>query len=132
MLCVSLRCFGYFPRPLYLTVTCSEFASGVQDHGFFWEMAPLVSGTHLFDVVLEYRIFDFLGDDFRKCFLYLGFVGSTVNTSLRQSTVLFLHFSAMLGSIRSSFVLQLNAWFYSECKLRQSTELFRFSVQCLV
>ena len=39
MLCVSLRCIGYFLRPLYLTVTCSEFATGVHDYGFFWEMA---------------------------------------------------------------------------------------------
>ena len=39
MLCVSLRCFGYFQRSLYLTVTCSEFATGVRDYEFFWEMA---------------------------------------------------------------------------------------------
>ena len=39
MLCVSLRCIGYFLRPLYLTVTCSEFATGVHDYGLFWETA---------------------------------------------------------------------------------------------
>ena len=27
-----------FLRPLYLTVTCSEFARGVQDYGFFWKL----------------------------------------------------------------------------------------------
>ena len=28
----------YFYDPLFLTVTCSEFARGVQDYGFFWKM----------------------------------------------------------------------------------------------
>ena len=54
----------------------------------------LVSGTHLFDVVLEYRIMDFSGRRLPGMFPYSALVGSTVDTSLRQSTVL----SAMLGS----------------------------------
>ena len=42
MLCVSLRCFGYFLRPLHLTVTCSMS---------FWSTGFWI----------------FLEDDFRKC-----------------------------------------------------------------
>ena len=30
--------YAVFHDPVYLTVTCSEFARGVQDYGFFWEL----------------------------------------------------------------------------------------------
>ena len=67
---------------------------------------PPVSGTRLFDVVLEYRIFDFLGDDFR-----INKVESVYGA--------LLHFSAMLGST-------------VDTNLRESTELFCIRTQCLV
>ena len=35
---ICLAFFLCFYGPLYLTVTCSEFARGVQDYGLSWEM----------------------------------------------------------------------------------------------
>ena len=39
----------YFYDPLYLAVTCSAFACGVQDYGLFWKMT---SGRFLFSILL--------------------------------------------------------------------------------
>ena len=51
----------FFYDPLYLTVTCSEFARGVQDYGFFWKKP---SGRILYSILL----------------------GSTLDACLRQFT----------------------------------------------
>ena len=110
----------------------------------------LVSGTHLFDVVLE-RL--------PEMFPYSALVGLTVDTRLRQSTVFFLHFSVMLGStvdinlrqstvlfvframlgssvdtdcvrLRSSFVFQRNAWFDSGYILSRSSSCWQWHGCC--
>ena len=39
----------YFYDPLYLAVTCSAFACGVQDYGLFWKMT---SGKFLYSILL--------------------------------------------------------------------------------
>ena len=77
MLCVSLRCFGYFLRPLYLTATCSEFASGVPDYGFFW------------------------GDDVLVYFRIQLLLGSTLDTCLRQYMEAYGSDCRKLRSLRS-------------------------------
>ena len=55
--------FWLFSTSPYLTVTCSEFASGVHDYGFFWEMPSWFISV------------------FSSC------VGSTPDTCLRQYLV---------------------------------------------
>ena len=54
----------------------------------FSSTAPL-SDSHLFDVVLEYRMLVFSWIRFPEMFLYRAMLGSTVDTNLRQSTELF-------------------------------------------
>ena len=100
----------------------------------------LVSGTHLFDVVLEYRIMDFSGRRLAEMFPSSALVGPTVDTDLRQSTVLSLFqrnawfdsgytFASVCGAL-SYFSAMLGSTVFTS--LRQSTVLFRISAQCLV
>ena len=73
---------------------------------------PLVSGTHLFDVVLGYRIMGFSGRRLLAMFPYSALVGSTLDTCLRQS--------------RCSFALQRNALFDSGYKFASVYGAFVF------
>ena len=50
---------------------------------------PPLSDSHLFDVVQEYRILDLSWRRLPEMFLYSALVGSTVDTSSRQSAALF-------------------------------------------